>query len=211
MLFAEPTSFVKITGNESGGHGYINSPPLSAFIPLARSLIDRHRHHPRPHLLAAGGLSNGSSLASVLALGADGAVFGTRFLLTPEATYSDAQKSVLIHSAGADTKRTEAFDHVRGIPGWPAGVDGRGIYNETVREYEEAEGKEGEDGGEGEELGKKRYAQAAKEGDVKRIAIWAGTGVEIMDTILPAEQVVKEITQEAVQAIERLKQYVVVA
>lgn len=66
-----------------------------------------------------------------------------------------------------------AFDEARNTLGWPARVDGRGIVNETVREYEE--------GTRPMEERQKRYKQAEAEDDPERVVVWSGTGIERMD------------------------------
>ena len=64
-------------------------------------------------VLVAGGLANGSQLAGMLAMGAAGAVYGTRFLLAPESKYNDSQRAALLAASSSSTVRTMAFDHAR--------------------------------------------------------------------------------------------------
>lgn len=72
---------------------------------------------------------NGGHLASVLTLGASGAVFGTRFLLSLESQYTDVQRQALIGASSSDSVRSQAFDYARDTLGWPHGIDGRGLHN----------------------------------------------------------------------------------
>ena len=85
-----------------------------------------------PLVLAAGGMATGAHVAAVLALGASGAVLGTRFLLTPESLYTDTQKKALADADSRSTTRTMAFDYARGTIGWPDGIDGRGLRNRPL-------------------------------------------------------------------------------
>lgn len=85
-------------------------------------------------LLGAGGLSNGSQVAAFLTLGAAGAALGTRFLLSHESSYTDAQRLALMSAGAGSTVRTQVFDRVRGTTGWPEGVDGRALRNKTVED-----------------------------------------------------------------------------
>ena len=63
-------------GTEAGGHtGEIGG---MALIPQMVEAMDIP-------VLAAGGMANGKGLVAALALGAQGAIFGTRFIATPEA------------------------------------------------------------------------------------------------------------------------------
>lgn len=92
-----------------------------------------------------------------------------------------------------------AFDEARNTLEWPAGVDGRGIVNETVREYETGE------------IGLKerqeRYARADKADDKERLIVWAGTGVGDVLQIKPAEEVVRQLEREAIDALKVASRY----
>lgn len=70
-----------------------------------------------------------------------------------------------------------AFDHARGTLGWPAGIDGRGLRNKVVRDFE---------GGLGVEHLKKNFQEAAAKGDADGMVVWAGTGIGLMDEIKDA-------------------------
>ncbi|KAE8211026.1 hypothetical protein CF327_g5175 [Tilletia walkeri] len=208
-----------VTGNEAGGHGLAASPSLFTLFPRVAHILpslkpraDVKTASPQPILIGAGGLASGASLAALLALGAQGAVFGTRFLLTPEATYTPAQKDLLkslgdVPSSSDSAKenptgdnltlRTMAFDDARNTLDWPAGVDGRGVRNQTVREYEQDPSDASR------EARQKRFAQAAEEKDVERLVTWAGTGVGVMRDIMPARELTRLLTQEAEEALRR--------
>jgi nitronate monooxygenase len=204
-----------VQGNESGGHGWAASPPLSAILPtVIRKIQELKPGNPDgliPLVLGAGGLSNGSTLAAAMALGAVGGVFGTRFLLTPQAQYTPLQKQLLVDAHSDQTIRTYAFDDARGTIGWPTGVDGRGIYNDTVREYEDEFTNSSEVAQNQEAIKRRRdrYDQAVKDGDPSRIVTWSGTGVGNMNEIKDAGAVVREITFEAVAALEKAGGWIV--
>ena len=131
-----------------------------------------------PPVLAAGGLATGSQVAYFLALGAAGAVLGTRFLMTPESLYSDAQKKVLVAAKSDMTVRTMAFDLARGTLDWPAGVDGRAIYNDTVRDV---------DDGVDIEIVKEKFQAGVRDGNPDRMLVWSGMGVGLVSEIKDAE------------------------
>lgn len=191
-----------VTGNEAGGHGSASSPPLLNLLPsIARALPAYKPLNPtsKPLLLGAGGLSSGAHLAALLSLGAHGAAYGTRFLLTPECTYSATRKSLLISAGQGSTKRSMAFDEARNTLDWPAGVDGRGIVNLTVEEYEA--------GTQGLEERQERYARADREDDVERLIVWAGTGVGDITEVMPAGEVVRLMEREAVEAMSRASRF----
>ncbi|KAJ7576793.1 2-nitropropane dioxygenase [Mycena floridula] len=153
-----------------GGHGSGSAPPL-------RDLKTG------PPLIAAGGLSNGSDIASFLNLGTSAAVLGTRFLLAPESFYTDSQRKALIAASGSSTVRTMAFDHARGTLEWPEGVNGRGLRNATVDDFEAFTSNSPP---EAMQTLKDKYAEAVRVSDTNRCLVWAGTGVASMTRIQPA-------------------------
>lgn len=136
-----------------------------------------NNNKPCPPVIAAGGLSTGSQIAAMLTLGASGVALGTRFLLTPEALYTDAHKAALLAAQEACTVRSMAFDVMRGTLGWPEGVDGRALKNKIVELYER---------GEDVEKIRELFQKATSEGDPDGMLVWSGTGVGLIDRIEPA-------------------------
>jgi len=172
-------------GIEAGGHGSSTAPPLLTLLSEILSIIPKDG----PPVLGAGGLVNGGHIASLLALGASGAVLGTRFLLSPESLYSDSQRQALISARTASSIRTMAFDQARNTLGWPLGIDGRGLRNSTVVDFEN-----------GDDIAdlREKYMEGVKADDTDRIVTWAGTGVGLMNKIQPAKEIVGEIHDECV-------------
>jgi len=160
-------------GIESGGHGHSSAPSL---FTLVSSVIANSPNG--PPLLAAGGLSNGTQIASLLTLGTAGAVLGTRFLLTPESLYTFAQKKALLTAKNDSTVRTLAFDRARGTVGWPNGIDGRALFNDTVKD---------DNNGVSIDQVKKNFAEGVANGDPQKMLVWAGTGVGLMTEVKDAK------------------------
>ena len=124
-------------------------------------------------------MANGTQVAAYLALGAAGAVLGTRFLLTPESPYTDAQKAALLaaRSAGPGaTVRTLALDYAGDTAYWPALIDGRGLRNGIVDDIE---------AGVDHATVQARCREATKAGDQSYMVVWAGQGVALMNEIKP--------------------------
>jgi len=97
-------------GAEAGGHG--GGRATLPFVPIVVDLAA-----PTP-VLAAGGIADGRGVAAALALGAAGALVGTRFLATPEALVSADEAKAILEGGGADTERSCVIDIARGSP-WP--------------------------------------------------------------------------------------------
>jgi nitronate monooxygenase len=112
-------------GIEAGGHGDGSGLPVLSLVSSILSAVPETG----PPVLAAGGLVNGAHLAALLTLGASGAVFGTRFLLSQESLFSDAQRRALLAASSYASVRTSAFDVVCNWMGWPPGVNGRALRN----------------------------------------------------------------------------------
>ncbi|KAL6300026.1 2-nitropropane dioxygenase [Sparassis latifolia] len=175
-------------GVESGGHGSSSAPSVFSLV----SAIIANLPHDGPPVLAAGGLATGSQVAALLTLGAAGAVLGTRFLLTPESRYSDAQKAALIAADSNSTVRTMAFDQARGTLGWPRGINGRALRNKTVDDTEA--GVHLQDV-------KDKFLEAIKNNDPARMVVWAGEGVALMSEVKGAKDIVQELHMDIMQRL----------
>ena len=99
-------------GVEAGGH-------VRGYRPLHELLPEIAAETGLP-VLAAGGLVDGADLATVLSLGAQGAVFGTALIATPESFAHSYHKQRLIEAGDGDTVLCDAF-HIN----WPRGEPAR--------------------------------------------------------------------------------------
>jgi nitronate monooxygenase len=123
-------------GTKAGGHG-----ATRATLPLVPAVVDalRTRGSAAP-VVAAGGIADGRGLAAALALGADGALIGTRFLASNEALAASAAKARVVAAGEDATVRTRIFDLARGLD-WPDGYTGRALTNHFTERWH---GREGE-------------------------------------------------------------------
>src|SRR3954471_1655847 len=108
-------------GVEAGGHVRGTTPALE--------LLERTRGALGPGypVLVAGGMADPADVATALEAGADAAVLGTRFLMTPESGALEAYKQRLVESS--DTVLTELFG-----AGWPRAPH-RVIWNEAAERW----------------------------------------------------------------------------
>lgn len=92
-----------VQGNEAGGHtGRQNLLPF---------LVEVLEQMPNTPVIAAGGITNGRSLAAVLAAGADGAWMGSAFVATLESTeIPDPIKQAVLETGYGDTIYSKVFD-----------------------------------------------------------------------------------------------------
>jgi NAD(P)H-dependent flavin oxidoreductase YrpB (nitropropane dioxygenase family) len=180
-------------GSEGGGHvGVIGT---IALVPLVvRALTDVA---PIP-VLAAGGLATGSGLAAALALGADGALMGTRFLATEESPLPEGFRRAILASDGHNTLLTEIPDVARGRV-WP-GAFSRVARNRFIERWA---------GREGELRAKQAEAaaglqRAVAEGDAEEGALFMGQDAGLIDSIEPAGEIVRRIVADAEEILRRL-------
>jgi nitronate monooxygenase len=186
-------------GFEAGGHvrGHITT---FALIPEIRDAL------PNAPLIAAGGIADGRGLVAALALGADAAAFGTRFLASVEAAAHPVYKERIVRAHADDTIHTTLFD-----VGWP-NAPHRVLRTDVVDEWERAERPaSGSRPGEGVvivnmlrpdvEVPLVNYTVMAPtdytEGQIERLAFYAGQSCSLVHEILPAGEIVRGIAAEA--------------
>jgi nitronate monooxygenase len=151
-----------------------------------------------PPLLPAGGLAHGGHLAAYLALGAAGAVYGTRFIVSPESLYTDVQRKALLAAKTGASVRSLAFDNARNTLDWPKGIDGRGLRNSPypfvlptslrrrliaifpglVNDFEK---------GVDPLVLQQILADGMKKSDPDRMVIWSGAGIGLINSSKPAK------------------------
>jgi NAD(P)H-dependent flavin oxidoreductase YrpB (nitropropane dioxygenase family) len=169
-------------GNEGGGHiGEIGTAVVVRQVVKAVAPIP---------VLAAGGLVDGAGLAAALALGADGILLGTRFLATDEGPVEGSYKEAIVASNGDDTIVTTVADTLSGRD-WP----GAWARVRRTRFIQEWQGREPE-------LRRRRDAvwevlEAAEKSDPDYGVMWFGQSAGLIDAILPAGEVVKQVVAEA--------------
>ena len=142
----------------------------------------------------------------MLALGADGAVFGTRFVVANESMAHQDYKRAILGAHAEDTLYTTLFDI-----GWPAAAH-RVIRTAAVEAWERAgRPPTGERPGEGEPVGAMRRSGIEVplvrysvmppteyiEGDISGLAFYAGQSCSLVNEGLPAGEIVRKIAEEA--------------
>lgn len=167
-------------GGEAGGH-----PPadLVSTLVLTRALVKALSG--RIPVIAAGGIADGAGLAAVLALGAEAASIGTRFMATPEAGIHENYRRAVLAAGVGDTRTVGAgLGMIRSID------------NAFTRRMQEAEA-------ENQDLETRRATflasslkMAALHGDMEDGKVEAGQSAGLVDDIVPAGALVRRIAQE---------------
>jgi NAD(P)H-dependent flavin oxidoreductase YrpB (nitropropane dioxygenase family) len=190
-------------GWEAGGHVWGEV----ASLPLIPAVVDAVAPIP---VVAAGGIADGRGLAAVLALGAQAAWIGTRFLTSAEAGIHPRYQAMLLAADEASTAHTGLFDI-----GWPDAPH-RVLRNSTLADWEAAgrpprgsRPREGEVIGRspraGEVVAYRSFTPAREtEGDIEAMSLWAGQGVGLANAVKPAGEIVREIVAEADSVLSAL-------
>ncbi|MEV4617627.1 nitronate monooxygenase [Asanoa sp. NPDC049573] len=191
-------------GWEAGGHVR----GTTATMVLVPAVVDAVGPIP---VMAAGGISDGRGLAAVLALGAQGAWLGTRFLATTEAFAHPLYRQRLVDGTAEDTVHTRCFDG-----GWPDAAH-RALRNRTLRRWELAGSPPAPvrpDEGDVVALDSAGQAHYRYEdliplpgmtGDLADMALYAGQSVELVRDVRPAGRLVHELVAQTVNVIEQLR------
>ena len=181
---------VAAQGTEGGGH--VGLMGTMVLVPMVARAIA-----PVP-VLAAGGIATGEGLAAALALGAEGALLGTRFLATPESPLPVPLRQAIVDSDGHDTLLTEIPD-VAGGSVWP------GAYSRVARNrfVERWIGREGELRARQSEIGES-MRRAYAEGDREAAPLFYGQDAGLIEAIEPAAQLVPRLVEEAEAILARL-------
>lgn len=191
-------------GWEAGGHvrGTI------ATLALVPAVVDAVAPIP---VVAAGGIADGRGLAAALALGAQAAWIGTRFLASPEAAIHSRYRERIVAATADDTFYSMMLYDI----GWPD-AGHRVLRNKTVEMWEAAGSPpSGSRPGEGDIVATSPTAGEAVRygisgpstdmtGDIDALAMWAGQGVGLVSLPQPAGGIVREIADEADAVLRRL-------
>jgi nitronate monooxygenase len=181
-------------GSEAGGHrssfesGPVDSLPLIGMMALLPAVVDAVA----VPVVAAGGIMDGRGIVAALALGAQGAQLGTRFLLATESGTPRGYRQQLLRAIETETVVTDVF----------SGRAARCLHNAFVRTFQEAGARP---------LAWPRQGAAAMDiyrasygGDGEWAPLFAGQGVRLARREQPAGEIVGELVAEARRIREQL-------
>ncbi len=180
-------------GGEAGGHG-MNARSTFTLVPDVADLVAERS--PATLVLAAGGVADGRGLAAAMALGADGAVVGTRFWASPEALVSPRAQRRALGAGGDDTFRTRVYDVVR-RQDWPAEYNARALGNAFLDTWHGNEAQLSASLPEAEAA----YRAAVDAEDFDTAAILVGEGIGGVRDVCPAAEIVAGMVSRAAQIL----------
>lgn len=171
-------------GFEAGGHNGREETTSMVLIPLVSSSVSIP-------VIAAGGIATGRQMLAAMVLGAEGVQIGSRFVASEEASSHINFKNKVIHSSEGDTVLT-----LKELA--PVRIMKNNFYEEILHAYKKNASVE--------ELkhllGRGRAKKGMFEGNLEEGELEIGQVSALIREITPAAQIVKEIWQEFIQALE---------
>jgi len=165
-------------GFEAGGHNGRDETTTFCLIPNVK------KHISKP-LIAAGGIALGSQIKAAMILGADGVQIGTRFAATEEASSHENWKKKITELGEGDTHLTlKELVPVRLVK--------NKFFNDLEHLYENGRNVEALK----ETLGRARAKRGMFEGDLEEGELEIGQISAMIDEILPAETVFRNLIKE---------------
>jgi nitronate monooxygenase len=155
-------------------------------------------HSPNTLVVAAGGVADGRGLAAALALGADGALVGTRLWASAEALVTPEAQQRAIQASGDDTVRTRVYDVVRQRD-WPDKYDIRLVANPLIEAWH---GNESELRARLPEM-LSAFKKAEAEQDFDVVTPIVGEAISLIHDARPAADIVRDMVDDAGRILNR--------
>jgi enoyl-[acyl-carrier protein] reductase II len=155
----------------------------------------------------AGGIGLGGAIVGYLEMGASGCQLGTRFVCAEESIAHDKFKKAFIRASARDAVPSVQLD-----PQFPV-IPVRALQNDATREFQQTQRevidsfRRGELDQQAAQLKIEHYwagalRRAVVDGDIEAGSMMAGQSVGMVKTIQPAAEILKELVDQAIAAIE---------
>ncbi len=171
-------------GFEAGGHNGRDETTTMCLVPMVAKKINIP-------LIAAGGIATGRAMLAAMNLGADAVQIGSRFVASQEASAHNNFKQAVISAQEGDTLLTlKELTPVRLL---------KNEFSESIKNaYESCASKDELKA----LLGRGRAKKGMFEGDLANGELEIGQVSALLDTILPAEEIIAEILSEFKEALK---------
>lgn len=177
QLEASGVDAIVAQGSEAGGHRGTFAGPFESGLVGTMALVPQVVDAVKLPVIASGGIMDGRGIAAARMLGASGVQLGTAFMTCREAGTAAAHKAVLRGARDDSMRITRAF----------TGRPGRMIANEFITALEGSEAVM--------PFPAQHYATvalrgaAARQGDTRFMALWAGQGAALSRDVSAADLV----------------------
>ena len=179
-------------GGEAGGFGH-----YVATLPLVPQVVDAVRPLP---VVAAGGIADGRGVAAALVLGAEGAQLGTRFVASREASVSEDWQQGIVSAQSDEAVKVEVLGDVLRRPG-------PGVYDTVPRTlrtpFSDQWAQRRVETAQQAETLRAEIAAAMSQGRIHEYVPFAGQSVGLIREVLPVEQIIRRLVDEANEALQR--------
>jgi nitronate monooxygenase len=138
---------------------------------------------------------NGRGVAAALALGAAGALIGTRFLATAEALAGPDAKKAIVEGNGEDTERSSVLDIARGSR-WPREYTARTLGHPFLDQWRDAEADLAAD-----PAARRAYQDGVARGDLPPELVWASQAIGLINDLPSAADLVGILAAQAEDAL----------
>jgi len=171
-------------GFEAGGHNGRDETTTMCLVPMVAKKINIP-------LIAAGGIATGRAMLAAMNLGADAVQIGSRFVASQEASAHNNFKQAVISAQEGDTLLTlKEITPVRLL---------KNEFSESIKKAYESCASEDELIA---LLGRGRAKKGMFEGDLANGELEIGQVSALLDTILPAAEIITEILSEFKEALK---------
>ena len=171
-------------GFEAGGHNGREETTTMVLIPAVVNAV-------KIPVIAAGGIANGRQMLAAMVLGAEGVQMGSRFVASEEASSHINFKNVVINSQEGDTQLTlKQLTPVRLIK------------NDFFKQVQQAESTGATVNELATLLGRARAKKGMFEGDMAEGELEIGQVSALLDDILPAGDIVKNVWREFMSGLD---------
>ena len=176
-------------GFEAGGHNGREETTTFTLIPMVSQAVDIP-------VIAAGGIGNGQAILAAMVLGADAAQLGTRFVASYEASSHQTFKDKVISSHEGETMLT--LKELAPV---------RMMKNKFFSEIQELYQKGTSTDELKQHLGRARAKRGMFEGDLENGELEIGQISGLINEILPAQEIVKNLISEYKEAQQKVAGY----
>lgn len=139
-------------------------------------------------------------MAAALALGAAGALIGTRFQATVEALVDPAVGAAIVAGQAEDTERSNLLDRLRGSR-WPSQYTARTLTHPPLERWRGRETEAGDD-----RTAQEDYRNDVARGVIPALPVWAGEGVDLITDRPSAADLVATLAAQAEVVLARAGQ-----
>jgi nitronate monooxygenase len=191
-------------GNEAGGH----SGTRSTFTLVSEISDYLTLEAPETLLIAAGGVSDGRSLAAALMLGADGVLVGTRMIASAESAAPQGFKEAIVAADGDSTIKSTVVDIARRYD-WPTNEFVARVLNTNfVRSWHGRESLLADPTTL--EIESEGYWRAFRAGDANNTGVLMGEAAGTIRSITTATEILEAMVAQAHQLLKKGSEHIAV-